>query len=235
MAEIDKLISSLYDFKLRSDSKKKLVDLGADEVGERLLEVLSEGLPENVRWVVVDIFASWKWQGAVDYLVGMLEDYPTLHLDILRALKEITGLELEADKALWEKTLKQPGIFVELQKGFKSEEIIEFSIHEEYCSVVLPLPNSRRQQVLIIHKGESLNVYTECGEIQKEQIKLVEDFNEKLTWAQLVVETGDTLKVTLTAEITQDNISAESLKYSVKKLAELADSLEEQLTGKDKI
>ena len=80
-----------------------------------------------------------------------------------------------------------------------------------------------------------MNLYTECGEIREDQVKHVDEFNEKLSWAHLTVERGDTLKVTLTAEVSQDNISADSLKYSVMKLAELADSLEEQLTGKDKI
>lgn len=235
MVDLESLISQLKDFKLRSHAKKEIIKLGPASAGHTLLHSLNDETPENVRWSIIDIFANWKWEGSKEALIDMLDCYPQLQLDLLRALKEITGLSLEADANLWRKTLSQPGVFVELQKLFTSEEALDFSIHDSYCSVVIPLPGSRRQQVLILDKGNFLNVYTECGEIREDQIKHVNEFNEKLSWAHLTVEKADTFKVTLTAEVSQDNISAESLKYSVKKLAELADSLEEQLTGKDKI
>jgi hypothetical protein len=98
------------------------------------------------------------------------------------------------------------------------------------------LERSRRQEVLVYEKIEKLTLYTECGVIAALQVKHVEKFNEELSWAELLVEEANgEMKVTMTAEVSQGDISADKLKLHILKIAELADSLEEQLTGKDKI
>ena len=236
MADIDMLLEDLKSFQTRSGARKALVKLGPEQAGGRLQDLLKKECPENVVWSIVDIFTAWQWRESADQLVGLLDVYPSLQMDISRALTSITGLELEPDADLWRRMLESPGIFIDLKKAFPDLENARCVIYDSYCSVVVPLERSRRQEVLVYEKIEKLTLYTECGVIAALQVKHVEKFNEELSWAELLVEEANgEMKVTMTAEVSQGDISADKLKLHILKIAELADSLEEQLTGKDKI
>ena len=237
MAELNELINSLNQFKSRSQTRKSLEKLGPSQAGAALIEYVSdENVKDNAIWAVVDIFTEWKWKGAAETLVSLLETRIHLQGDIIRALEGIIGIQLGVDIDAWKKIIHSPGLFVSLRAAFVDTEILDFVIVENYCKIYLPIPGGRKHEVLVYEEEARLKVYTECGFVEKIQVPAVEEYSKTMERAELSCHDEDgRTKVVIKSEWGDGEIDYQLLKDEIIYLARIADNLEEQLTGEDNI
>ena len=237
MNEIDNLILDLNNFRTRSAARKELVSLGQDKIGKYLISKVSDpGLVDNAVWAIAGIFAEWKYQESIEVLVNLLESRVSLQSDLARSLKTITGMDFGNDPEAWRGFLSGPSVFSSIRSVFNDDELLNFSVQDDFCKIYLPTPNNRKHEVLVYEKEGKLTVYTECGYILQSQVEAVKELSSKIDHSELVCENDDgRTKVTLTAEWSGVEINFELLKEQIKYFAAFADDLENQLTGEDNI
>ena len=209
--------------------------MGPNTAGAALLKHIEDDeLKDNAVWAAVCIFGEWRWEGAVEGLVDLLEKRTHLRGDISRALTAITGKDFGVEAADWRIGLNASEFYVDLKQLFGQSEISEYSIREEYINIIVKLEGARSQQVLLFREP-NMKLYTECGVITEKDKERVEKMNETLEHAELLCEeVEDCFKVTLSAPVSE-NIDPGALKGQILEFAATADTWEMQLTGQDNI
>lgn len=235
--EVEKLVSDLNAFQTRSMARKKLLEMGSDSIGSYLVQKVKEpGLVDNAIWAIAGIFGEWKYKDSAEVLIELLTKRKGLQSELARTLNQITGMDFGADPDAWQLYLSGSGVFFNIRASFTDDEIINFSVTDDYCKIYLPTPNNRKQEVLVYEKEDKLTVYTECGYILVSQVAEVENLAQQIGHSKLICEDdGGRTKVTLTAEWSGSEIDYSLLKEQIKYFACFADDIESQLTGEDNI
>lgn len=249
MTDVKNIFNKLKNFQERSVTRKNLEQEDPEEIGQELLDYLFEhDLEDNVIWAVISAFGYWKWQPAVPFLIHLLENDSPFFLEIIRILKKITGEDHDGDTNAWLKAhggktetdeIEAPEIsnFDEsLEKAFK-DKCISFEKRDSFIKIIFQINETRKQQILLSPRenGNSILIYTECGETDKKNETSVFQLNDNLEFGELKTEKIDnnTIKIILSHQQNFTNYAADDIFEKSKRLATIADSLEDQLTGQD--
>ena len=260
-ADVDTLISQLFDYRTRAKARRRLEQLGPT-AADRLLVLLADPeTAENVRWSAITLLALYGTKEAVPLLVGVARDVLRLRAEALQALKLLTGQDFGDDVPAWERALGGDRADAAKPESFSPDEATcegavfglfraaigdlatRLSWEEEgYIYARIPLSGGRKQQVAVTLDEEDAagnrlaGFYTECGPASAEAVESVSRRNVTLRYgAFLIEEDNDTKKVVLRHSHPVSGLTSELIRDVLTVMAREADNLEFEITQSDRI
>lgn len=249
------LIDQLEDYHTRRKARMELAEKGPD-IADELIRILSD--PErktNTRWAAITLLAECKCEDAIDPLMEILRDETNLRGDAWRALRQITGKDVEEDYELWlkeihgeeilevieEDGLEEAGYSLVKQALAGTAQEISWNSEGSYVYLRIPLSGNRKQQLIVSFEDEGerhvMNVYTKCAPATAEAEAVIYQHNVTLKYGKYSVEDDEDgeKSVIMTNEVPMSLCTPEYIKEMIVNMAGEADSLEYQLTQEDHI
>jgi hypothetical protein len=229
-AKIKQWIKDLENFRLRSKARKSLSEAGP-EVGSSLLDYIrDEESNVNGVWAAISVLAEFKYEPALPILKDLLNKRESLAWDIKEAIFKISGEEISL-------VLDQAPKSEDLEKligRLPQDEVLSFETKEGFVSVVLKTNGERKHELILIQREDLIEVYTECGEFDPVDSDQLIELNKSLELGKVDLCKKEDGRHILTLHY-HFSLTTSAQDNALRRLVQVADALEDQLTGKDEI
>ena len=229
-AKIRQWIQDLENFRTRSKARKSLADTKA-QVGPFLVDyIASDESNVNGVWAAISVLAELRYEPATPVLKDLLNKRESLAWDIKEAIFKISGEEISL-------VLDQVVKSVDLEKligRIPQEEVLAFELKEGFASLVLRTNGDRKHELILMERGDLIEVYTECGEFDPQDSDQLVDLNKSLEFGRVDLCEKEDGRHVLTLHY-QFSLTTSAQEKALCRLVQVADALEDQLTGKDEI
>jgi len=233
MGKVEQLINALEDYNSRSEARRELCSMAVDEVCPLLMNYLRrEDAQENGIWAALQVMKKFSYAGVLDLLPQLLEYYPSLSWDIRETQKTIGG---EDTPSLVDEFDDNVNPFSEL-RTLLGIDLVAFSDKGSFFSFVIKTDLTRKHEMILMEEGDFYHIYTQCGPADDEVVEQLSALNESLDLGELKIESkeGGPAALSLHYSIKRESSPAEQEKI-LKRLAQVADGLEKQLSDEDLI
>jgi hypothetical protein len=229
-AKIMQWIQDLENFRTRSKARKSLIEAGS-EVGPILLDYIAND-ESNVNgvWAAISVLAEFKYEPAIPLLKDLLNKRESLAWDIKEAIFKISGEEISL---VLDREIPIEGLR-EIINRIPQEEVLAFELKQGFTSVVLKTNGERKHELILVQRENLIEVYTECGVFDPEDRAQLEELNQSLELGYLDICEKEEGRHVLTLHY-QFSLTTSAQEKALRRLVQVADALEDQLTGKDEI
>ncbi|WDE96398.1 hypothetical protein PQO03_00255 [Lentisphaera profundi] len=233
MGNIEQLINDLGNFKLRFKARRALGGFAQEDVCPALLNYLKQSDNNiNGAWAALQVLKKFRYADVLGDLPSLAEAYPSLIWDIRDLEEIITGKKASDALAALETNLNP---FAEL-RTLLGIDLLSFSDKGGFYSFVLKTDLTRKHEMILIEEENFYHIYTECGVADEEISGQLAALNENLDLGELKIESKEDGESALSLHysITRESSAIEQEKV-LRRLAQVADGLEKQLSDKDLI
>ena len=228
-----RLIADLEDFKTRSKARKLMMASDRELICPLICRyILDSESNVNGVWAGVAILAEFKYAAAVPLMKDLIRSRPSLAWDLKDAIFTISGEEVSLTDTQAESSSRE--FLASLIEKLDPEEILSFVDQGSHFSLILKTNQVRKHELLLMCESDHIEVYTECGAFAKNRASELAELNESLElgYVDLREKVSGSWVLTLHYKIL---LTSSAQEKALRRLVQVADALEEQLTGKDEI
>lgn len=258
-------VEGLKDHRTRARARRELTQFGPAAAERVLPLIADETQSENTRWAAIQVVRAWRYQPAAPLLLEVLRKHAGLRGSAARALEELTGFEIGETVEEWERALADPEGYRREHQEPAALAAAEDASEPEGCRVFrqalanaaseirwdpegflylrIPLPGGRKQQVLVSFSERDAGgrpvatIYTECGALGPAAEDSITRRNVTARYGKFYVQKDEQgAELVLMRETVPVHRLTPKLAHDiVLAMAAEADSLEQEMTGADRI
>ena len=233
MDRISTLIASLEDYKLRSKARMELSRMAPSQVCPQLMNYLQkEHANVNGIWAALVVLKKFRWMPVLDLWDVLVDRYASLSWDLKELKSDLTGESLSDIEDEFDEKLNP---FHEVRE-LLGLELLQFEDKGSFYSFVIKTELTRKHELIVMEEHDLLHIYTECGEADDHVAEQLAELNESLDLGELKVDRkeGHAAALSLHYAMSKESSAADQ-ETVLRRMAQVADGLEKQLSNEDKI